>query len=136
MDYALIFYLAHKTGYCETALKNKLDNDSFIPAFVRAALTARQLGEGINEALNKLNLLFIIGDISAKGDVSLLSLLSRGLENAFPEPTAEKLKSGRSEGYFITIGKKNIIVLPDSPDHIEKLVDSRLADHLKKVVTA
>lgn len=134
MECALIFYTACKTGYCETALDKRLNQEGLMIADIAVALSAVELGEAVNTFLNAYQTLFIIGDTERKDDKGLLQVLSLGLSGRSVLPKVEKIIcKGVKTGYLLTILEKQIVILPDNPLAIEKLLQAELTQYLSMV---
>lgn len=79
MKTALIYYTAHKTGYCETALRGAalplgVDIDGIF-----AAVSLRNFGDSINSCLNKYDTVFVVGDTGRSDRAGIMPVLSCGL---------------------------------------------------------
>jgi len=129
MNSVLIYYTAHKTGYCETALKSVISPMGINIYNIIAAVSPSHLGESINNSLNECSTVFIIGDINRKDKSGLMPVLSCGLCNN--NVNSSRLQAENSKGYLLELNEKKLIVLPDEPDKIGSLVTARLIDYLK-----
>lgn len=129
MNSALIYYTAHKTGYCETALRGCTEPLGVRINRVAASVSAVNLGENINSCLAEYNVLFIVGDISRSDKAGLMSVLSCGL--AKQEVKSRKINAENSIGYLLEFDNKKLIVLPDVPEKISGLVSAVLIEYLK-----
>ncbi|GHU81701.1 hypothetical protein AGMMS50284_2120 [Clostridia bacterium] len=136
MEYALIFYTAHKTAYCETALNSGLRTIQAKGEAIVAVTTPKDLGEAINLLLNKYDCIFVVGDLSRKDSNSVLRVLSAGLGAVNPQPICRRIRyKGYEDGYLInTIDRKQIVVLPDDPQAIEEIASVKMAPYLKATV--
>lgn len=123
MDCILIFYSARKTGYCETALKASLSAEKYSVTRVLSAFDPEMLGEKVNESLSECNMIFIIGGIDRDDSLSTPDILSKAFSKNDPLPKSEGLKLDKKvEGYKVKCLKQTIILLPDDPDKISRLV--------------
>lgn len=129
MNSVLIFYTAHKTGYCETALKSVIAPMGINIENIIAAVSVQHFGESINNCLNSCDTLFIVGDISRTDKAGLMPVLSCGLKDA--GVSACKINAEENTGYLLQLGNKKLVVLPDVPEQISRLVTVQLADYLK-----
>ncbi|MEE0060839.1 MAG: hypothetical protein UE295_08425 [Acutalibacteraceae bacterium] len=129
MKSALIYYTAHKTGYCETALKGCTESAGVNVDKVIAAVSDENLGQNINICLNDYNALFVVGDIQRNDKAGLMSVLSCGLKDF--NVSSKILKAEQSKGYLLEFENKKIVVLPDIPEKISRLVSAQLLDYLK-----
>ena len=129
MKTALIYYTAHKTGYCETALKGAalplgVDIDGIF-----AAVSLRNFGDSINSCLNKYDTVFVVGDIGRSDRAGIMPVLSCGLGEK--NVKSGKFQAGGNTGYLLEFDNKKIVVLPDRPEAITALVSAQLIEYLK-----
>ncbi|MEE0858709.1 MAG: hypothetical protein U0M12_04485 [Acutalibacteraceae bacterium] len=129
MNSALIYYTAHKTGYCETSLRGCTEPLGVHICKVNASVSAENFGENINKCLNEYNVLFIVGDISRNDRTGLMPVLSCGLKNC--NVKSKQIKAENSKGYLLELENKKLVVLPDQPEKISGLVSATLIDYLK-----
>lgn len=129
MNTALIYYTAHKTGYCEASLRGSTEPLGVSISRVYASVTAKNLGENINACLNEYGVLFIVGDISRNDKAGLMTVLSRGFGGSNAE--CRQIKAENSTGYLIELDGKKIVILPDVPQEISTLVSAGLIEYLK-----
>lgn len=123
MECGLIFYTAHKTSYCESALELVLKGRNTKISSVFAAMAPSELGEFINKTLNEYDLVFIISNIKRTDVKSVLNVLSAGLSSFSPKPKVKTacLENGQT-AQQVLMGKKKLIVLPDLPESIPELM--------------
>lgn len=129
MKSALIYYTAHKTGYCETALRGCTDSQGVYIDSVIASVSDENLGQNINACLDKYNALFVVGDISRNDKAGLMSVLSCGFKAL--KVTSKEIRAEQSKGYLLEFEGKKIVVLPDVPEKISRLVSAQLLEYLK-----
>lgn len=129
MKSALIYYTARKTGYCETALRSCTESIGVTIDKILASVTDTNLGDNINSCLAQYNTLFIIGDVSRRDKAGVMPVLSCGLKDK--NVTAKQIIADDSKGYLLEFENKNLVVLPDSPEKISKLVSVPLLNYLK-----
>lgn len=129
MKSALIYYTAHKTGYCETALRGCTESQGVYIDSVIASVSDENLGQNINSCLDKYNALFIVGDISRNDKAGLMSVLSCGFKDLIV--TSKEINAEQCKGYLLEFEGKKIVVLPDIPEKISRLVSAQLLDYLK-----
>ena len=110
MNTALIYYTAHKTGYCEASLRGSTEPLGVNICKVYASVTAKNLGENINTCLNEYKVLFIVGE---------------------KEVVCRQIKAENSRGYLMELEGKVIVILPDAPEKISTLVSAGLIEYLK-----
>ena len=130
----LIFYLARRTSYCEKALKKQLEDLSMSLNHITASTTPIMLGEKLVAALNRCNLVFIIGGLGFSGKSGLSDVLSKAL--ASTKVTASDIKKlkndlGKQYGYVIRCGKQMIVALPDKPEELSQMFSPALVSCIK-----
>lgn len=118
MNCGLIFYVSHKTSFCETELLNTLKNNDSDIAASFVAMSVDEFEKFANTCLNKANVLFIISDLKRKDDKSITKVLSLGLEKLSDKAKIYKLTEDETKGYMVKFDKKAIIILPDEPKEI------------------
>ena len=123
----LIFYMAHQTGYCETALTGCLTAAGLSPSHVGAAFSPELLIDALNEAFCRENIVFVVGGLTRKDENNLADVLSRALSTG-NLPQVEKIggPAGGAQGYLLKSGKQALIALPDDPDQISLLCSPAL----------
>lgn len=129
MKSALIYYTAHKTGYCETALRGCTESQGIYIDSVIACVSDENLGQSINSCFSKYNALFIVGDILRNDKAGLMPVLSCGFKNL--NVISKEIKAEQSKGYLLEFEDKKIVVLPDIPEKISRLVSAQLLEYLK-----
>ena len=129
MKSALIYYTAHKTGYCETALRGCTSSQGVQIDSVIASVSDENLGQNINNCLSRYNALFIVGDMSRNDKAGLMPVLSCGFKDLIV--TSKEIRAEQSKGYLLELEGKKIVVLPDIPENISRLVSAQLLDYLK-----
>lgn len=129
MKSALIYYTAHKTGYCETALRGCTESQGVYIDSVIASVSDENLGQSINSCFGKYNALFIVGDILRNDKAGLMPVLSCGFKNL--NVISKEIKAEQSKGYLLEFEDKKIVVLPDIPEKISRLVSAQLLEYLK-----
>lgn len=131
----LIFYLARKTSYCEKALKKQLSELSLGLNQVTASTTPVMLGEKLIEALNRCNLVFIIGGLGFSGKNGLSEVLSKALSaTKVTSSDIRKLRNdlGKQYGYLIRCGRQMIVALPDKPEELSEMFTPALVNLIKE----
>ncbi|HHZ05908.1 MAG TPA: hypothetical protein GX401_03875 [Clostridiales bacterium] len=135
MNYALIFYTARKTGYCEAALNRTLDNGMMEAKNISAAVSSEDFGRQMNYCLAHYDFVVVIGDVERTDENGLMPVLSAGLGTGEKDFTSQKLMAlNTATGYVLTADNKVVIVLPDEPKDIERLASVTLINYIKSVV--
>ena len=126
MECDLIFYSSRKTGYCESALVAALGSEYKLTR-VLSAFDPEMLGDKVNESLSECNLIFIIGGISRGDSFSTPDVLSKAFSKNDPLPESKKLElDGAAAGYSLSCLDQRIVLLPDDPEQITRLVPAAL----------
>lgn len=129
MKSALLYYTAHKTGYCEMALKGCIESQGIYIDSVIACVSDENLGQSINSCFAKYNALFIVGDILRNDKAGLMPVLSCGFKNL--NVKSKEIRAEQGKGYLLEFEDKKIVVLPDIPEKISRLVSAQLLEYLK-----
>ncbi|MEE1154839.1 MAG: hypothetical protein UH241_06755 [Acutalibacteraceae bacterium] len=129
MKSALIYYTARKTGYCESALRSCTDSMGVTIDKIMASVTCTNLGDNINSCLDEYDALFIVGDITRRDKTGVMPVLSCGLKDK--NASSKQLIAEDSKGFLIEFENKKLVVLPDTPEQISKLVSVPLINYLK-----
>lgn len=135
MNCELIFYLATKTNLCEKALESRLKHLDlcFQPALF--ATEPEALGKLVIDAFENTNIAFIVGGLSSDEKNGIKNILSKALASKSPDDL-KKLKNPLSDadGYLVRQGGQLLVVLPDEPEEIEKILDGPLNPYLESFI--
>lgn len=117
MNCGLIFYMAHKTGYCETALAGSLSAAGMAAGHIYTAFSPELLVAALNEAFQNDNVVFVVGGLGRKDEHNLADVLSKALSKNSAKPAVQKIENpcGGAQGYLLQSGKQSLIALPDDP---------------------
>lgn len=117
MNCGLIFYMAHKTGYCETALSGSLSAAGMAAGHIYTAFSPELLVSALNGAFLNDNAVFVVGGLGRKDEHNLADVLSKSLSSSSAPPAVQKIENpcGGAEGYLLQSGKQYLIALPDDP---------------------
>lgn len=122
MDCGLIFYMAHKTGYCETALAGSLSAAGMAAGRIYTAFTPELLVTALNEAFTNENAVFVIGGLSRKDEHNLADVLSKALSKNSAPPAVQKIENPLGDdGYLLHSGRQYLVALPDDPAAISAM---------------
>lgn len=134
MNCSIIFYMAHKTSYCETSLKNVLIANDIHIEYVYPSFSADMLAENINSACEKSDLIFVLGGLSKPENINTLTIISKGFNNLKPLPKVQEITNPLKgeNGYLLTYFKQNIVLLPDDPEQIASMVSKKLVELIKE----
>ena len=133
MNYEVIFYHAGRTAEIETTLSGALDSIALYPSASCAALTPAELAQHLAASLNRVDPVFIIGGLDGgrQSTDKILSIVLSAREN---EMTANKLIDDEDNtAYLIRSRQQFIFVLPDDADIIQKMLDLRIRQELRKL---
>ena len=78
----LIFYLAKKTALCEKKIKELFANTIYQLNSVTASTTPDSLGMQLTDALNCVNLIFVVGGLRDNDVRAISNVLSKALANS------------------------------------------------------
>ena len=123
----LIFYMAHQTGYCETAIAGCLAAAGLSPVDISAAFSPELLVDALNKAFSHENIVFVVGGLARKDENNLADVLSKALSTGSP-PQVKKIDGpqGKAQGYYLNSGKQILVALPDDPEQIPLLCSPAL----------
>ena len=134
MDCSIIYYIAYKTGYIQRNLKKKFNTIPDIKVTsALAAVSADDLAAKFRESLEKTDLIFVIGGLSASEDRNVMTILSEYFSAEEMDVTFNKKvlnPDGGKDGYLIKSGDKYIAILPDEPEEIDKMLGSELLGNI------
>lgn len=132
MDCQIVFYMSQKTGYCEKAIKKKLENTELNIAATSSAATVRSLGECLAAAVDAYDLIIIIGGLSQSDNSNIVQVLSRAFSHTSADLKIKKIlsPSDGDDGYILESGNQIILVLPDQPEQLEAMVGNSLLKYI------
>ena len=134
MDCGVVYYIAYKTGYIQRNLNKKFRTVPDINVTETVAAVAQEdLKERFRGLLEKTDLIIVIGGLSAAEDRNVMTILSDYFNDNDMEVTFNKKvinPNGGRDGYLIRSGEKYIVVLPDEPDDIDKMLGSELMKNI------
>lgn len=134
MNCSIIYYISYKTGYIQRVFEKKFRNNNnvkFISAL--AAVSAEDLRVKFKTALEKSDVVFLIGGMSTAHERNIITVLSDFFnENDMAVDFNKKIVNpdGGYDGNLIKSGNKYIAVLPDEPAHIEKMIGNELMKNI------
>lgn len=133
MNCDLIFYLSNKTSQCEKALKKAISQLKLNLNNVHFSTSPKSFGEKLISCLESTNLVFVIGGLYSNETTSITNVLSTALSKNPPD-NYYKLKNpvANQDGYLIEKGNQILIILPDSPDEIQEMIDENVINYLKR----
>ncbi len=131
----LIFYLAKKTALCEKKIKELFSNTIYQLNSVTASTTPDSLGMQLTDALNCVNLIFVVGGLRDNDVRAISNVLSKALANSSTNIIPKRLKNevGDFDGYILRSGKQTIICIPDNPEEIENMLNENMFNYLNRI---
>ena len=131
----LIFYLAKKTALCEKKIKELFVTTVYQLNSVTASTTPDSLGMQLTDALNCVNLIFVVGGLRDNDVRAISNVLSKALANSSTNILPKRLKNevGDFDGYILRSGKQTIICIPDNPEEIENMLNENMFNYLNRI---
>lgn len=131
----LIFYLAKKTALCEKKIKELFVTTVYQLNSVTASTTPDSLGMQLTDALNCVNLIFVVGGLRDNDVRAISNVLSKALANSSTNIIPKRLKNevGDFDGYILRSGKQTIICIPDNPEEIENMLNENMFNYLNRI---
>lgn len=131
----LIFYLAKKTAMCEKKIKELFVTTVYQLNSVTASTTPDSLGMQLTDALNCVNLIFVVGGLRDNDVRAISNVLSKALANSSTNIIPKRLKNevGDFDGYILRSGKQTIICIPDNPEEIENMLNENMFNYLNRI---
>lgn len=131
----LIFYLAKKTALCEKKIKELFVTTVYQLNSVTASTTPDSLGMQLTDALNCVNLIFVVGGLRDNDIRAISNVLSKALANSSTNIIPKRLKNevGDFDGYILRSGKQTIICIPDNPEEIENMLNENMFNYLNRI---
>lgn len=131
----LIFYLAKKTALCEKKIKELFATTIYQLNSVTASTTPDSLGMQLTDALNCVNLIFVVGGLRDNDVRAISNVLSKALANSSTNIIPKRLKNevGDFDGYILRSGKQTIICIPDNPKEIENMLNENMFNYLNRI---
>ncbi|MEE1219522.1 MAG: hypothetical protein U0L20_06325 [Ruminococcus sp.] len=132
MNCELIFYTARKTSFCERSLQKSFSELDLTLKNVFFAHGSMQLGELLNEAFQRTDIVFIIGNLGLYDDRSVEAVLSRAMSSVALDEYRKVKNDLGDDGYVFRLENQLLIVLPDEPQQIEVIMQGPLGGYVKK----
>lgn len=131
----LIFYLAKKTALCEKKIKELFVTTVYQLNSITASTTPDSLGMQLTDALNCVNLIFVVGGLRDNDVRAISNVLSKALANSSTNIIPKRLKNevGDFDGYILRSGKQTIICIPDNPEEIENMLNENMFNYLNRI---
>ena len=135
MKYDILFYLAQKTGYCEKCLKKAMSQIGFSANRIISSTTPVDLGNHVCDSLRLCNVVIIVGGLKSQCDDNLSTVLSRAVSNSGLTLSNMRKLTGKNsdDGYIVKYKNQVILALPDSPEEIKTMLDSKLLNYIGNI---
>ncbi len=134
MNCSVIYYIAYKTGYIQRNLNKKFRTvPDIVITSTTAAVSEFDLSLQFKNSLETTDLIFVIGGLSAAENRNVMTVLSDYFSDKEMEVTFNKKVMnplGGKDGYLIRSREKYIVVLPDEPEEIDKMIGSELMKNI------
>lgn len=131
MDCRIVFYSARKTAFCEKALKKSFSELKLALADTCFATDAKSLGALLIDSFNKCNLVFVIGGLGFSDSRSVQRIISCATSDVEIDE-CKKLKNEKGEdGYILRADNQLLVMLPDEPEQIEKIMQGPISMYIK-----
>ncbi|MDD5924166.1 MAG: hypothetical protein PUC88_05185 [Clostridia bacterium] len=133
MQCEIIFYVARKTGINHQIFNKKILSTELKVSRTMVATSPLDLADQLKTALNRSNLVFILGGLFREDETNIVDILSRSIEPLGDgEITCKRIENskGSCDGYIIQSGKQMIIMLPDAPNELETMTGSVLMKYI------
>ena len=120
MQCELIFYVARKTGINQKNFDKKLLGTDLKLTKMMVATSPLDLAEQLKGALNRSNLVFIMGGLARDDETNIVDILSKSIESiGSGDIDCKRIDSqSGSSGFIVQSGRQMIVMLPDVPDEI------------------
>ena len=143
LEYELIFYLARKTAACQDRLAAILTAAGLTPGTAAAATGARELGYALASAVQRGNLVLLVGGLSRADGQNVLRVLAGALgldlvlhKGQLTLRGAHRLdppqQTDLPPGCIVESGRQSIVLLPDDPDMIAYMMENSGLAYLRR----
>lgn len=129
MNYELIYYTAGRTAEVERVLDKTLSPMGLSHLSGEAATTVSELTDALSKSLKKSRLIFVIGGLN-NGYDSTDKILSKILVTNDTNVFSKRIDSEKSSGYIIRAIGQTIVILPDEPDEVTKILKAGIVSDL------
>ena len=136
MDCSLIYYSARKTSLCEKALRRSAASLGLRIASSCFANDPRSLGERLSEAFGRCGVCFVAGGLGFSDSRSLSRILSNGAARSQPDLLRRLPNENGDDGFVLRAGGQLLVLLPDEPEQIERLLGGKLSELIRSSVVS
>ena len=130
-----MLFRSKKTALCEKKIKELFVTTVYQLNSVTASTTPDSLGMQLTDALNCVNLIFVVGGLRDNDVRAISNVLSKALANSSTNIIPKRLKNevGDFDGYILRSGKQTIICIPDNPEEIENMLNENMFNYLNRI---
>ncbi len=132
-NYQILFYHSGRTAHAEQAINDNLERAGLTMLESDVSVTPQELARQLSGVLSHTDLVFVVGGLDG-GIQSTDNVLSSVLSKNADEIVSSKLidKDGNT-AYLMQCKRQTIVLLPDDPETIEKMMDARINSELKRI---
>ena len=98
------------------------------------ATDAKSLGERLREAFQRGRVCFVAGGLGFSDHRSLSRILSNAAARSQPDLLRRLPNEDGDDGYLLRAGDMLLVLLPDEPDQLERLLSGRLSEFIRKSI--
>lgn len=131
MKCSIIYYSARKTSFCEKALKKCFPELGLNLSDAVFATKKETLGDALMKAFDGCDTVFTVGGLEFGDNRNVRDILSQAAAGSDPTLCRRLQNDGGDDGYLIRAGKQLLVMLPDEPEQIERIMRGTLADYIK-----
>lgn len=134
MNSRIVFYTAAKTSYCEKTLRHCVAGLDVSVSGARFATDSKTLGEQLIAAFADCNMVFVIGGLGFTDRRCVKTILSNAASRIQPDEIKRIKNEGGSDACLLRAGNQLLVLLPDEPEQLERLLKGLLAQYLRVFV--
>lgn len=134
MDCSVICYAARRTALCEKAIRRAAASMGLRVASSCYATDAAALGEKLREAFAHSGVCFVTGGLGFSDSRSLSGIIAHAAFRSQPDLIRRLPNSDGDDGYILRAGGRLLVLLPDEPAQLEKLLGGILHDFIQRSI--
>ena len=134
MDCSVIYYSARKTSLCEKALRRGTASMGLRIASSCFATDAQTLGEKLREAFLRGSVCFVAGGLGFTDRRSVSGILANAAARSKPDLLRRLPNGDGDDGYLLRAGSMLLVLLPDEPEQLERMLGGRLNEFIRKSI--
>lgn len=131
MDCRIVFYSARKTSFCEKSLQKNFSELGLVLADTSFATNSQSLGNLLIDAFNKCDVVFVIGGLGFSDHRSISGIISHAVADANVDECKKLKNEIGDDGYVLKAQRQLLILLPDEPQQIEKIMQGPIRGYIK-----